>query len=39
MFDIFRKKRIGRYAEGARSYVIRTYAPELLPKREPPCQI
>ena len=35
MFDIFRKKRIDRYAEGANGYVTRTYAPEPPPKKEP----
>lgn len=35
MFDIFRKKRIDRYAEGASGYVTRTYAPEPPPKKEP----
>jgi len=35
MFDIFRKKRIDRYTEGANGYVTRTYAPELPPKKEP----
>ena len=35
MFDIFRKKRIDRYTEGANGYVTRTYAPEPPPKKEP----
>lgn len=35
MFDIFRKKRIDRYAQGASGYVTRTYAPEPPPKKEP----
>lgn len=35
MFDVFRKKRIDRYTEGANGYVIRTYAPEPPPKKEP----
>lgn len=35
MFDIFRKKRIVRYTEGANGYVTRTYAPEPPPKKEP----
>ena len=35
MFDIFRKKRIDRYTEGANGYVSRTYAPEPPPKKEP----
>lgn len=33
MFDIFRKKRIGRYTEGANDYVTRTYTPEPPPKK------
>ena len=35
MFEIFRKKRIDRYTEGANGYVTRTYAPEPSPKKEP----
>ena len=35
MFEIFRKKRIDRYTEGANGYVTRTYAPEPPPKKEP----
>lgn len=35
MFDIFRKKRIVRYTEGASGYVARTYVPEPPPKKEP----
>lgn len=35
MFDIFRKKRIDRYTEGANGYVTRTYAPEPPSKKEP----
>ena len=35
MFDIFRKKRIDRYTEGASGYVTRTYAPEPPHKKEP----
>ena len=35
MFDIFRKKRIVRYTEGASGYVARTYVPEMSPKEEP----
>lgn len=35
MFDIFRKKRIDHYTEGANGYVTRTYAPEPPPKKEP----
>ena len=35
MFEIFRKKRIDRYTEGANGYVSRTYAPEPPPKKEP----
>ena len=35
MFEIFRKKRIDRYTEGANGYVTRTYAPEPPPKQEP----
>ena len=35
MFDIFRKKRIVRYTEGASGYVARTYVPEMSPKEDP----
>ena len=35
MFDIFRKKRIVRYTEGASGYVARTYVPEMPPKEDP----
>lgn len=34
MFDIFRKKRIVRYTEGASGYVARTYIPEMSPKED-----
>ena len=34
MFDIFRKKRIVRYTEGASGYVARTYVPEMSPKED-----
>ena len=35
MFDILRKKRIDRYAQGASGYVTRTYAPESPLEKEP----